>query len=483
MVNSTGKLTGANRLLAIRRVTQDNKGKRTAGIDGIKSLTPKARLELMKTLKPTGKSKATRRVWIPKPNGEKRPLGIPTMFDRASQALVKAVLEPEWEARFEPNSYGFRPARSCHDAISQIKKCIQHKDKYVLDADIAKCFDRIDHAKLLNKLGYTGLIRKQIESWLKSGVFDERIFAKTEAGTPQGGVISPLLANIALHGMETEVRKCVSQGMVAQAALNFIRYADDFVVMHKDKKVILKCKETISNWLKDIGLELKPEKTRLTHTLENNLSEDGKAGFNFLGFHIQQFKAGKHNCSRNLHKELTGFITLITPTKEKCKEHQEKLGEIIRKHKTSPQAVLIKRLNPLDGNKSKRVEFSTGNRPKDYSLSRHGDVKCSSTDYVKVKGDRSYYDGDFIYWSSRMGKHPETTTRVATLLKKQKGKCPLCNHYFTTTDVIEIDHIIPKSLEGKDEYKNLQLLHGHCHDTKTASDGSLNPKVKVQKDV
>jgi len=147
-----------NKVLSVRRVTQDNAGKKTAGVDGVKSLSPAARFELAKQLKLTGKSRPTRRVWIPKPGrNEKRPLGIPTIYDLALQAVVKAALEPEWEAVFEPNSYGFRPGRSCHDAIKQIKLCIQNKAKFVLDADISKCFDRINHETLLQKLKAKGL--------------------------------------------------------------------------------------------------------------------------------------------------------------------------------------------------------------------------------------------------------------------------------------------------------------------------------------
>jgi RNA-directed DNA polymerase len=160
-----------NKVLSVRRVTQDNTGKKTAGVDGIKSLSPAARLELAGQLKLTGKSRPTRRVWIPKPGREeRRPLGIPTMYNRALQAVVKAALEPEWEAVFETNSYGFRPGRSCHDAIKYIKNCIQGKAKFVLDADIAKCFDRINQEALLQKIKTKGKVRQQIKAWLKSGV-------------------------------------------------------------------------------------------------------------------------------------------------------------------------------------------------------------------------------------------------------------------------------------------------------------------------
>ena len=180
------------KVLAVRRVTTENRGKKTAGVDGVKSLSPIARMKLVGQLKLTGKSKPTRRVWIPKPGkDEMRPLGIPTIHDRALQGVVKAALEPEWEAQFEPNSYGFRPGRACQDAIKQIKLAIQAKAKYVLNADIAKCFDRINHNALLQKLNYRGKVRQQIKAWLKSGVIDQKVFTAISEGTPQGGVISP----------------------------------------------------------------------------------------------------------------------------------------------------------------------------------------------------------------------------------------------------------------------------------------------------
>ncbi|MHC5917804.1 MAG: group II intron reverse transcriptase/maturase [Nostoc sp.] len=515
----------SNRVLAVRRVTQDNQGKKTAGVDGLKSLSPKARLELAGQLKLTGKSKPTRRVWIPKPGREeKRPLGIPTMYDRALQAVVKAALEPEWEAIFEPNSYGFRPGRSCHDAIKQIKNCIQGKAKYVLDADIAKCFDRINHEALLQKLNILGKVRQQIKAWLKSGVIDKGAFTATFEGTPQGGVISPLLANIALHGLENHLIKYAEtlpgRKRENRDNLGFIRYADDFVVLHKDKAVVQRCREIISEWLAGIGLELKPEKTRLTHTFLPELSEDGKAGFDFLGHHIRQYPAGKYRSNINSKGTILGFNTLITPSAKASKAHTEEIGKIIKKHRSTPQAVLIKDLNPVIrgwtsfytksdvknvGELSKQdyltylklrrwakrrcgtakagsdkywtsidgdnwVFATREGTANPLRLLKHSQFECSSTDYVKVKSDKSPYDGDTVYWSKRLGIHPQMPNRKAKLLKLQLGKCPWCSLSFQEWDVLEVDHIIPRAIGGKDEYKNLQLLHRHCHDEKTALD-------------
>ncbi len=193
----------AAKFLAVRRVTQDNRGKKTAGVDGVKSLNEKQRMELTKKLSLALKPQPLRRAWIPKPGKkEKRPLGIPVMQDRAAQALAKLVLEPEWEAYFEPNSYGFRPGRCTHDAIEAIFKGIYRKPKYVLDADIKKCFDRIDHNKLLIKLNVSGQMRRAIRGWLKAGIMDGKELFPSEEGTPQGGVISRFLTNNALHSLE-----------------------------------------------------------------------------------------------------------------------------------------------------------------------------------------------------------------------------------------------------------------------------------------
>ena len=514
--------------IAVRRVTQDNQGKKTAGVDGVKSLTPRQRINLVGKLRLNNKVNPTRRVWIPKPGtDEKRPLLLPTMNDTALQALVKMVLEPEWEARFEPNSYGFRPGRSCQDAIEAIYLCIHGKAKYVLDADISKCFDKINHEALLRKLNTFPTIRRQVKAWLKAGVMDGQQLFPTNEGTPQGGVISPLLANIALHGMENRIKQFAetlpTQRNVGKKqnrnALSLIRYADDFVVLHEDVNVIQRCKTIIANWLRDMGLELKPSKTRIAHTLNTHGQE--KPGFDFLGFTIRQFPAGRHKSGLKTNGEKLGFKTIITPSEKAIREHYKQISEVIDAHKTAPQAALINHLNPLirgwanyyskvsskeiftemnhlvyrklrawakyrHPNKSwnwiadkywqsiggDNWVFATrqdGTNP--LRLIKHGKFQIER--HTKVRGEMSPYDGNLVYWSQRMGRNPEMPERVAILLKKQKGMCTHCGLYFRENDVMEIDHKIPKSKGGRDTHNNRQLLHRHCHDVKTASDGSL----------
>ena len=508
--------------IAVRRVTQDNQGKNTAGVDGVKSLTPKQRMSLIGRLKLTGKVKPTRRVNIPKPGTtETRPLGIPTINDRALQALVKLALEPEWEALFEPNSYGFRPGRSCHDAIEAIFTSISKKAKYVLDADISKCFDRINHKALLSKIHTYPTLSRLIKRWLKAGYCDGKELFPTYSGTPQGGIISPLLANIALHGMEERVMQYAEtlkgSKVANRSELSLIRYADDFVIIHKDINVVKKCQEIIANWLSDMGLELKPSKTKLTHTLDKI---DGNIGFDFLGFHIQQHRVGNYRGAYSSYGIPLGFKTLITPSKVKIKTHLAKIAEVIDIHKNAPQAALINKLNPIIRGWSNyystkvskdtfsRVDHLTydklrawaktrgkGNINKDKYWKTVGDKNwCFSTEdgielikhastpiirHTKVKGEASPFDGNWIYWSKRQGEYPETPNRVSKLIKKQKGICPHCGLYFSSTDIVEVDHIKPTSLSGKDIYDNLQLLHKHCHDIKTAHDGSLTKSKQL----
>lgn len=512
------------RLLAVRKVTQDNQGKKTAGVDGVKSLSPKQRMALSQALKVEGKAQPVRRTYIPKPGTtETRPLGIPTMKDRATQALVKLALEPEWEARFEPNSYGFRPGRSCHDAIAAVFMNVRFRPKWVLDADIAKCFDRINHEQLLHKIHTFPALRRQIRAWLRAGMMDQGELFPTEQGTPQGGCISPLLANIALHGLEHEIvrsfpkRKNFTPPQV-------VRYADDFVVLHQDRAVIEQCQEIVEQWLKPMGLELKPSKTRVAHTLERS---EEPPGFDFLGFNIRQHPVGKYRSGRNPRKKPLGFKVVIKPSATAVRRHLQRIRDVLRMHRSSTQEKLIKTLNPIIAGWCRY--FSVGSGRKTFSklqevlfhmlwgwalrrhphkgrkwiadkywrhndgkgwkfqprglpdrLSRHWDTRCRI--HVKVAGSRSPYDGDWVYWSTRLGRNPMIKKRVAGLLKAQKGKCRRCGLYFRADNRLEVDHTIPRSQGGKDVKKNLQLLHRHCHDRKSAQERSTHEKRHVREE-
>ena len=514
------------RLLAVRRVIQDNQGKKTAGVDGIKNLPPIQGLNLVYLLKsPYFKASSTRRVWIPKPGkDEKRLLGYSTMYDRALQALVKLGLEPEWEARFEPNSYGFRPGRSTQDAIQAIFTSVVYKPKYVLSADISECFDRINHDALLRKIGptpYRGLINQ----WLKFGVFNKKQFSSLVEDTPKEGVILPLLVNIALHGMEERLmafaknfemkdKKGRQIGQRDQIrSLSFIRYADDFVILHEDIEVVLQAKAVIQEWLNQVGLELKPEKTKISHTLEE--CEGSQPGFDFLGLTIRQ---GQVKSAKQ------GFKTLIKPSSRSIKTHYRKMADVCNSHKTTPTKVLIARLNLVirgwanyfstvvskeifkkiddllwkrlwrwasrrHSNKSatwikekyfskvkktRNWEFNDG----EYILNLHNDVPIER--HIKVKGNKSSYDGDWTYWSNRIGKYLGVRKEVTMLLKEQENKCAFCGLTFGPTDLMEIDHIKPRSKGGDNTLKNKQLLHRYCHETKTALDKKTCPKPKLQ---
>lgn len=506
----------ASKLLAVRRVTQENKGKRTAGVDGIKALTAKLRLELASSLRLSDKASSLRRVEIPKPGTEeKRPLGIPTLYDRALQGVVKLALEPEWEARFEANSYGFRPGRSVLDARSAIHKSLIRTQKYVLDADIAKCFDRISHESLLNKLDTPPYIRRQIRAWLKCGVMvdysNRRELQKTEAGTPQGGVISPLLANIALHGMENDLRKFMGYTGNKAYRLAFIRYADDFVVLHEKLEEVQKAKVYIERWLKTIGLELKEAKTRIAHTY--NMHAEEEPGFDFLGSHIQQLPVGKHkkvNCGLG---KWVQFEVRISPSKKNLKAHTDSIRAVLKKGTTKPQFDVIKELNPkitgwcnyhctspgirhafekvswttwqmLRGWARRRVGKSgnpkqywkvisyqdkkTGKQRKclrfstsaGFHLKPHTDTPTVT--YAKVRENVSPFNGDWAYWIKRRGEYPGTPTRVAKLLKTQKGKCSHCGLYIKSDDELEIHHIDKN--RRNNNHSNLALVHVVCHD-------------------
>ena len=498
----------AAKLLAVRRVTQDNRGKHTAGVDGIKSLTPNQRLTVAQNLDSLPTGKPARRIWIPKPgNNAQRPLSIPTLYDRARQALVKQALEPEWEAKFEPNSYGFRPGRSVHDAIGAIYIAINRQPKYVLDADIAKCFDRIDREALLRKTGTFPTLQRLIKCWLNAGIIDQGVFTETDRGTQQGSVVSPLLANIALHGLETHLRsRFPRQRTDKQAGAlrvrnwkpKVVRYADDLVVLHRDKIALEHCQRLTAEWLANVGLELNPAKTRIAHTLE---AEAGEVGFSFLGFQVRHHRVSKYNSAQG-----RGFKTLIKPSKEAVKRHYRQLAETIGRNKTARQENLIRQLNPVIAGWSQYYRAVVSKKvfqildqklyhrlarwaryrhpkkgrhwiahrywratkgknwvfglPNGLALNRHSSVPIVR--HAKVRAHASPYDGNWSYWAARRGHHPSVTNSMAKLLKTQHGRCKACGLVFTPQALIEIHHLDGE--HSNNRYDNLAVVHRHCHD-------------------
>ncbi len=323
----------ANTLLSVRRVTELNAGRETAGIDGKTALLPHLKADLADWVQHRSESwkpKAVKRVYVPKADGRQRPLGIPVLADRCLQALVLGALEPEWEARFEPRSYGFRPGRGCHDAIESIYltgKGPNPRRPWVLDADLAAAFDRIDHDHLLSQLG-TFPARGLVKRWLRAGVVENGHLTATKEGTPQGGVISPALLNVALHGMEQAAGvRYRTTGHNAGSAMRgspvVVRYADDLVAMCHSREQAEQVKQRLAAWLVPRGLAFNEDKTRVVH-----LSE----GFCFLGFHVRLYRNRK---------------LLIKPSKAAVKRIRERLAAEMRTLRGSNAEAVIRTMNPI----------------------------------------------------------------------------------------------------------------------------------------
>lgn len=487
----------ANKLVAIRSVTQRNSGKGTPGVDGQVALDSKARSKLYKDLKSYDPQEVrpVRRVFIPKANGKQRPLGIATIVDRCQQTIVKAALEPYWEAHFEVTSYGFRPGRSTHDAIEHLYAVVSREREWMLDADIEGAFDNISHAHLHKALGnFPG--REWIDRWLKAGIMSEGKWSASEGGTPQGGTISPLLMNVALHGLEAHLGvKHIREGTVRQdCPYRVVRYADDFVILAKSKEECEAAAASLEEWLGKRGLRLSKEKTSVRHI---------KEGIDFLGVTIKKYRSRKHR---------RGWVVHVKPSKESIKAFRTKMRIAWKKAVTQQLATAIRELNAIVlgwGNYhrygiSKRIFNSLDNwmwkRQKRFRYKRHPNKSwkwCKQRYWGKIPSRQDKWvfkdpeTGKFLfklswipirihvkvkgrhspdnpqqreYWKKRQQARIPYGTKVRMKLwHRQKGSCPSCHNGLENGEALHIHHIKAKKDGGGDELSNLCLLHAACH--------------------
>jgi RNA-directed DNA polymerase len=496
----------SGKVLAVRRVTENN-GKKTAGVDRIIWDTPEEKIKAVHDLKRRGyQPQPLRRVYIPKKSDRKtkRPLGIPTMFDRAQQALHLLVLDPVVETTADKNSYGFRQQRSCADAIGQCFNALSHapNTQWILEADVKNCFDKISHAWLL---AHVPMDRAILQKWLKSGYMDKRVLHETTDGTPQGGIISPALANCALDGLERLLQekfpqeKCLKSLGGKSASVNFIRYADDFVITSKSKELLEgEVQPVVEQFLQQRGLELSPKKTVITHV---------EKGFDFLGQNVRRYPNGKLR---------------ITPSKKNVKTFLDGIRQTIKDAGGMSAAALIEQLNPkirgwanyhrhvVSKRTFGRVDHSIFFSLWQWARRRHqkknphwlktkyfgrrGDrdwtffgetcddqgqpdrlwlYHAKSTPiqrHVKVKGEANPYDPACeTYFENREGDHMRETFRGTRTLRyiwnEQRGLCTVCNTPITRTTGWRLHHCVPLVLGGSKSAANRLLLHPECHDT------------------
>ncbi|WP_448229839.1 group II intron reverse transcriptase/maturase [Pseudoxanthomonas mexicana] len=487
------------KVMAARRVTE-NQGSRTAGVDRELWGTPETRLEAIGRMRRRGyKPKPLRRVYIPKANGKERPLGIPTMLDRAMQALHLLALEPVSESTSDPNSYGFRINRSTHDAMSQLFVSLSQtaSAQWVLEADIKGCFDHINHDWLLRNVR---MDRTVLRKWLKAGVIHKGLLQHTEEGTPQGGIISPTLANVTLNGLESglhaHLRERMGKTKAAGLKVNVVRYADDFVITGSSKELLEEeVKPWVEGFLKERGLELSMEKTRIVHINE---------GFDFLGWNFRKYTE----------------TLLIKPSKKNEQTFYRKVKEVISGNKTKRQGDLIILLNKkLRGwanyhspvvakeafsrmdhlihraiwrwakrrHPNKRVDWVrkkyfhsvelrnwvfAGPGKDWYGRWLHATLQTLADTPIrrhqKVKGSYNPFDpADERYGETlrqqRMLNSRRHRKQWLSLYQSQAGRCALCQGAITRETGWQDHHIIYKAMGGPDTLANRVLLHPVCH--------------------
>jgi len=496
----------SNILMSVRRVTQVNAGKNTPGVDKVLVKTPAARGELVDrvaTFQPW-RAKPVRRVYIPKKSDSSkyRPLGIPTIMDRCLQAMVKNALEPAWESRFEGSSYGFRPGRNAHDAIEKIYgfSCPNSRKKVVVDADIAGAFDNISQEFILKALGDVPG-KALIKQWLKAGYLEDGRYHDTPRGTPQGGVISPLLLNIALHGMEAALgMKHDSQGTsIGKRAV--VRYADDFVVFCESQEDALVVRDRIlPDWLAKRGLSLSEEKTRIVHLTE---------GFDFLSFNIRRFlhpqtsRSGYKLCIKPSKKAVLGKVKELREKWLALRGHSIKavlwkLNPIIRGWANYNRTAVASRLfNKLDDWMFRRaLRYAKHTHPKKswkwvrkrywgrWNKEREDDWvfgdKHSGRYLLKfswfkierhrlVRGTSSPDDPDLrAYWWERQKVNAKHLSGEDIDMANDQGwVCRLCGMDLINGEELHRHHKVPRAMNGSNARSNRELVHLFCHQQET----------------
>ena len=513
------KKSRAVKILAVHRVTALNQGKYTAGTDGVrmtrgrKGINEQMKLSLLEAIDIKKEPSPIRRVYIPKPTGKKRPLGIPTLADRVIQDILRTTLEPITEYHASDNSYGFRPKRSCHDAIEHLFNKLSRRGskRWILEGDIAGCFDNIDHDHILDTLKSWEVSENTVNiigKMLRAKVFSDDRLLDTNTGTPQGGILSPMLANVALTALDDFCYE--NFGIFTQRGKKrggnyfqnpIIRYADDFVIVCASEQEAALIKESIATFLKDsIGLELSDEKTKVTHIYE---------GFNFLGFNIRKYTA--RSPSSQIEK------LLIKPQKEKVNDFLRRMQEVLDNNKTAKQESIIRMLNPMLQGFSMYYRFAVSKKTLSniarilwtklwkWAKRRHPNKSKGwiTKKYYGTEGKRNWVFKDGIgnkiinveaipivrftilksgmrvyaddkdtkeYWNKRVYTNALSqvySIKVQRLIKKQRGICPCCGNPITKDDIADkkahAHHMLPRSEGGTERPNNLRLLHQDCH--------------------